>query len=72
MKKDRLILLRRRNPYEWEIHRNEINNTANLLLTFTEKDREFAENLVEAYNKHMEWLEEENDEWVNYEKKFGE
>lgn len=45
---DRLVLLKRSNPTEYEIHRGEIAQTKNLVLTTT--DKEFAERLVDGYN----------------------
>lgn len=45
---DKLILLVRKYPTEYEIHRGEINQTKNLILTT--KDKEFAERLVNGYN----------------------
>ena len=45
---DKLILLVRKYPTEYEIHRGEINQTKNLILTT--KDEEFAERLVNGYN----------------------
>lgn len=46
---DKLILLVRKYPLEYEIHRGEINQTKNLILTT--KDKDFAEKLVKEYNK---------------------
>jgi hypothetical protein len=46
---DKLILLKRINPTEYEIHRGEIRQKRNLILTTT--DKEFAERLVNGYNK---------------------
>lgn len=47
--KDKLILLKRINPIEYEIHRFEINMTKNLIMTTT--DFSLAENIVNGYNK---------------------
>lgn len=47
-KEDKLILLARRNPLEYEIHRGSISQTKNLILTTT--DEEFAMRLVVGYN----------------------
>jgi len=47
----KLILLKRINPTEYEIHRGEIKQKANLILTTT--DKEFAERLVNGYNKQL-------------------
>jgi hypothetical protein len=47
--KDKLILLERKNPTNYEIHRYEIKQNYNLVLTT--KDKEFAKNLVDGYNK---------------------
>jgi hypothetical protein len=49
-KKDILILLKRKYPTEYEIHRGEIVQGRNLVLTTT--DLEFAEKLVKNYNKY--------------------
>lgn len=48
---DKLILLKRINPTEFEIHRGEIRQKANLVFTTT--DKEFAERLVAGYNKQQ-------------------
>ena len=48
---DKLILLNRINPTEYEIHRGEINLTRNLILTT--KDKELAERIVNSYNKEF-------------------
>ena len=45
---DILILLERKSPTVYEIHRKEIRRAENLILTTT--DKEFAERLVDAYN----------------------
>lgn len=45
---DILILLERKFPTVYEIHRKEIRRAENLILTTT--DKEFAERLVDAYN----------------------
>jgi hypothetical protein len=47
---DILILLERKFPTVYEIHRKEIRRAENLLLTTT--DKEFAERLVNAYNHY--------------------
>ena len=47
---DVLILLERKFPTVYEIHRIEIRRAENLLLTTT--DKEFAERLVNAYNRY--------------------
>lgn len=47
---DKLILLKRVNPTEYEIHRGEIRQTKNLILTTTDSD--FAHKLVNAYNHY--------------------
>jgi hypothetical protein len=47
---DILILLERKFPTAYEIHRKEIRRAENLLLTTT--DKEFAERLVNAYNHY--------------------
>ena len=47
---DKLILLKRINPTEYEIHRCEIRQTKNLILTTTDSD--FAHKLVNAYNHY--------------------
>jgi len=49
---DKLILLKRINPTEYEIHRYVIDRTRNLILTTT--DKKFAEKLVKSYNKPKE------------------
>jgi hypothetical protein len=53
---EKLILLERKNknnnrslPSDFEIHRGEIKQRQNLVLTT--RDKEFAEKLVESYNK---------------------
>jgi len=48
---DKLILLKRINPTEFEIHRGEIRQKANLVFTTT--DKEFAERLVDGYNEQQ-------------------
>lgn len=48
---DKLILLVRKYPLKYEIHRGEINQTKNLILTT--KDKEFAEQLVSGYNNQQ-------------------
>jgi hypothetical protein len=45
---EKLILLKRNRPVEYEIHRGEINQTHNLILTT--QDKQFAEDLIEGYN----------------------
>lgn len=45
---DKLVLLKRKFPVEYEIHRGKIEQTKNLILTT--KDRELAEKLVDSYN----------------------
>jgi hypothetical protein len=47
---DILILLERKHPTTYEIHRKEIKRAENLVLTTT--DKEFAERLVNAYNHY--------------------
>jgi hypothetical protein len=47
---DILILLERKFPTLYEIHRKEIRRAENLVLTTT--DKEFAERLVNAYNNY--------------------
>ena len=47
--KDKLILLKRKNPVTYEIHRFEIKETKNLVLTTT--DLELAERIVNSYNR---------------------
>jgi hypothetical protein len=47
---DILILLKRINPTEYEIHRSKIDRTRNLILTTTDSD--FAHKLVNAYNHY--------------------
>ena len=47
---DILILLKRINPTEYEIHRGTIDRTKNLVLTTTDSD--FAHKLVNAYNHY--------------------
>ena len=46
---DKLILLKRQFPTEYEIHRYEINQTKNLILTT--KDLNLAQDIVNGYNK---------------------
>lgn len=46
---DKLILLKRQHPTEYEIHRFEIRQTKNLILTTN--DLEFAQRIVDSYNK---------------------
>jgi hypothetical protein len=47
---DQLILLVRHHPLTYEIHRSEILQTKNLIMTTTDKD--FAERLVNGYNNY--------------------
>ena len=47
---DILILLERKFPTVYEIHRKEIRRAENLVFTTT--DKEFAERLVNAYNHY--------------------
>jgi hypothetical protein len=47
---DILILLERKSPTVYEIHRKEIRRAENLVLTTT--DKEFAERLVNGYNHY--------------------
>ena len=47
---DTLILLKRINPTEYEIHRGVIDRTKNLILTTTDSD--FAHKLVNDYNHY--------------------
>ena len=49
---NRLILLKKKNPIIFEIYRYDSNNPKNLLLST--KDGEFARNLVDGYNTHMD------------------
>ena len=46
--KNKLILLEKKYPYLIELHRYEINQTRNIVLTTT--DLTFAKNLVKSYN----------------------
>ena len=48
--KDYLILLERKFPTKYEIHRRCIEQTKNLILTTD--DKEFAERLVNGYNHY--------------------
>lgn len=48
MAQDKLILLKRKNPDIYEIHRGSINVAHNLILTT--RDKAFAYRLVAAYN----------------------
>jgi hypothetical protein len=50
--KDILILLKRKYPTQYEIHRGEILQNRNLILTTT--DLQFAEKLVKSYNSTMD------------------
>ncbi len=45
---DKLILLERKYPTSYEIHRGEILQSTNLILRTS--DKEFAEKLVDSYN----------------------
>lgn len=47
---DKLILLERKFPTMYEIHRGQISQLKNLVLTTSDKD--FAEKLVNSYNNH--------------------
>jgi hypothetical protein len=47
---DILILLERKFPTKYEIHRGSIEQSKNLILTTT--DKEFAERLVNGYNHY--------------------
>ncbi|MEK6829057.1 MAG: hypothetical protein AABY15_02940 [Nanoarchaeota archaeon] len=48
---NKLILLKRKNPVEYEVHKDEISQTKNLLLTT--KDFDFAKRLVDGYNNQV-------------------
>lgn len=48
---DILILLERKYPTLYEIHRGKIQQSKNLILTT--KDKEFAERLVDGYNNNI-------------------
>jgi len=50
---DILILLERKFPTLYEIHRKEIKRAENIVLTTT--DKEFAERLVNAYNHYRKY-----------------
>jgi hypothetical protein len=45
---DKLVLLKRKSPEEYEIHRGKIEQAKNLILTT--RDKEFAEKIVNSYN----------------------
>ena len=47
---DTLILLERKSPTKYEIHRGSIEQTKNLVLTTD--DKEFAKRLVSGYNHY--------------------
>lgn len=49
---EKLILLKRNRPVEYEIHRGEIKQTQNFILTT--KDKTFAEDIVNGYNNLQE------------------
>ena len=51
IKNDELILLERKYPTVYEIHRGEISQSKNLILTTTDKD--FAIKLVDGYNSQQ-------------------
>jgi hypothetical protein len=46
---DKLILHKRLNPTEYEVHRYKIDMARNLILTT--RDKKFAEKIVDSYNK---------------------
>ncbi len=46
----KLILLKRIRPEEYEVHKDEISQAHNLLITT--KDKEFAERMVDGFNKY--------------------
>jgi hypothetical protein len=46
---DKLILIKRKYPFVCEIHRNEISQTKNLVLSTT--DLIFAQKIVDSYNE---------------------
>lgn len=50
-KENKLVLLKRINPVEFEIHRGEINMARNLILTTD--DEEFANDIVNGYNEYV-------------------
>ena len=54
---DKLILLKRINPIEYEIHKGEIRRAENLILTT--KDKDLATKLVNCYNQKVTYTEEE-------------
>ena len=49
METKKLILLKRLHPVVYEVHKNEINQTRNLILTTS--DKELAEKIVDSFNK---------------------
>ena len=49
--KDKLILLQRKNPNIYEIHKGEINKVKNII--FTIYDEQLAEDIVNSYNKFI-------------------
>lgn len=49
---DKLILLKRKNPFSYEVHRYEINRDKNLILLI--HDLAFAEKIVNSYNSFIE------------------
>ena len=49
--KDSLVLLERKFPTEYEIHRGHVEQTKNLILKT--RDKEFAERLVNGYNHSL-------------------
>lgn len=49
--KDKLILLERKHPTIYEIHRGEINTTKNIVLIT--HDSEFAKRIVKGYNNSL-------------------
>ena len=55
---DILILLKRNHPTTYEIHRKEIDNAKNLILTTS--DKEFAVRLVKGYNDSFKLSNIEN------------
>ncbi len=48
---DKLILLKRLSPIEYEVHRGRVNQDKNLIITTRDKD--FAERLVYGHNDRL-------------------
>lgn len=48
LNREKIIVLQRNNPYEYELHLGEINQTWNLILVTTDKERAYR--ISDGYN----------------------